>query len=568
MVIPMPPHPSAIRALLPSRADYPSDRAGWRRDALAGLTVGVVAIPLALGFGVSSGAGASAGLITAIVAGFVAAVFGGSGLQVSGPTGAMTIVLLPVVASHGVSALPTLAVLAGAFVVIGSVLRVGRAVALVPWPVVEGFTTGIAVVIALQQVASLLAPGRALGHDVVIAAWDAARVTRLDDAGSGLIVAAVVVTIAAVLGRVRPTWPSTLVALVIASGAAAALDLDVATVGALDLAVRTPDFSAWFDDLASLVRPAAVIALLAALESLLSARVADGMSDSSSTDPDRELLGQGLANVAAGLVGGIPATGAIARTAVNVRAGARTRVAAATHAVVVLVLVVAAAPLVARVPLAALSGVLLFTAARMVDRVAMRALLGASGSDAAIYVATAIATVALDLVRAVEIGVAISIVLALRSAAAASDVTHQRVDDLVDDDRARELLSRHVLVYRLEGALFFAAAQRFLDRLTHLDHTRVVVLRLGFVHVLDSTGAHLVAEQVEALRSRGIAVLVCGVQPRHERLLAAVGIPGPVLAPDFLFTSLPDALEHALGIVSGPGAQPGDRLVEQPEAGA
>lgn len=553
---------NAIRAALgtianrtvPRRADFPQDRATWTADLVAGLTVGIVALPLALGFGIGAGLGATPGLVTAIVAGIVAAVFGGSRLQVSGPTGAMTVVLVPVVAQHGVGAVPVLAVLAGILVIAAGWLGLGRAVTLVPWPVVEGFTVGIATIIFLQQLPLLLEVPRSHQHDTLPATIHALRVADWNAAVPAMVVALGVMVTMWVLRRIRPTFPGSLVAIVVAAVAVAWFDADVDTIGAisldsLDAHMTVPSLAGIRD----LVPAAAIIALLAALESLLSARVADGMSDVPATDPDRELVGQGLANIAAGLAGGMPATGAIARTAVNVRAGARTRAASMFHGIVLAAVLLGASGLVAHIPLAALAGVLMVTAIRMVDRSAVRSILRASRSDALVFAMTTATTILFDLVLAVQIGVVVSMVLVLRATARASSVQEEdsaaRVDH-VEDAELRDLLREHVVVYRLEGSLFFGAAQRFLDELTALDKAKVVVLRLGWLQVLDASGAHALIETIDALEHRGITVLVCGAQERHQRVLEAVGIPGEHLDESRLFTHLDAALEQARSIVA------------------
>ena len=542
--------------VLPRRDDFPHDRSGWGIDLVAGLTVGIVALPLALGFGIGAGLGAGPGLVTAIVAGIVAAIFGGSRLQVSGPTGAMTVVLVPVVADHGAAAVPLLAVLAGIIVVAAGWLGLGRAVTLVPWPVVEGFTVGIATIIFLQQVPILLDVPRSRDHDTLPATIHALQQADWDLAGPRIAIAVGVVAMMVVLRRIRPAFPGSIVAIVVAAVAAYALDLDVRTIGTLDLGtmhagVDVPSVST----LQQLLPAAAIIAALAALESLLSARVADGMSDLPPTDPDRELVGQGLANVAAGLVGGMPATGAIARTAVNVRAGARTRAAAMFHGFVLLGILLGAAGLVAYVPYAALAGVLMLTAVRMVDVAAVRSLLRASRSDTVIFLVTAGTTIAFDLITAVEIGVVVTMVLVLRVMARSSSVGPEAQATLaatmqLDDERLHELLDERIVVYRLDGSLFFGAAHRFVDELASLDRARVVVLRLGGLHVLDSSGAQALAETIEAFDHRGVSVILCGLQPRHRKVLAAVGIPGARIADDRMATDLRAAIDRAHALVA------------------
>lgn len=543
-----------VSLLLPRRDDYAGLRTGWRADLMAGVTVAVVALPLALGFGVTSGAGAAAGLVTAVVAGLVAALLGGSHVQVSGPTGAMTVVLVPIVARHGPEAIPAVAVMAGGLVVVAGLLGFGRLVHLVPWPVVEGFTAGIGVVIALQQVPLALGTPRVDGENAALVALRTAAATDWAAAVPSLAVVLLVVAVVLVLPRVLPAVPASLVAVVLATLVAELTRLEVERIGTLPAGLPAPSVPLLTPEAtASLVPAALAVAALAALESLLSARVADGMADDQRrTDPDRELVGQGLANVASGLVGGLPATGAIARTAVNVRAGARTRLAAATHAVVLVVAVAGLAPLVARIPLPALAGVLLVTAARMVNVAAVRSIWRSGPSGALVLGLTFATTLVFDLVVAVELGVALTAVLALRTVARASGVHREEIDpDHVGEETERALLAEHVAVYRVDGALFFADAGRFLDELVQVRDVRVVVLRLSSVRLLDTSGAYALGRVVEHLERRGIVVLLKGLRPEHRRLVAAVGALDGLEGAGHLVDDLGEAIEHARQHASG-----------------
>jgi SulP family sulfate permease len=535
----------SLGSLLPRRSDYAGLDRSWPRDLAAGLTVGIVALPLALAFGVASGVGAAPGLVTAVVAGAVAAVFGGSHLQVSGPTGAMTVVLVPLVAQHGPSIVYPVAVLAGVVVVLAAALRLGRLLAYIPWPLVEGFTVGIAVVIAAQQVPSALGIPK---PDVENAAGAAAvAIGRFAQhphwAVLGLLLLAVALT--AALPRLHRSLPASLLAVVAVTVVAEVAHVQVTRIGALPSSLPVPSLPD-LSHLGSLAGPVVIVAFLAALESLLSARVADGMADTPQHDPDRELLGQGLANLASGLCGGMPATGAIARTAVNARAGASTRVAALTHALVLAVIVYAASGLVGRIPLVALAGVLLVTAYRMVERHNVRAVLGSTRNDALVFVLTAIGTVAFDLIKAVEAGLAVAVVLAVvHLAKTAQAVPEPLSSDGLDSEHEHELLVQHVLTYRLDGPLFFAASARFLAQLTATADVRVVILRMSSMVMLDATGARGLGELVQQLSERGITVLVKGASPEHTRLLTAVGTLAPVLAQGHVFDDLPSAVAHA-----------------------
>ncbi len=537
---------ASLRRLLPGRAEVARMRRQPGRDLLAGLTVAVVALPLALGFGVASGLGASAGLATAIVAGAVAAIFGGSNLQVSGPTGAMTVVLVPIAHRHGPAGVLTVGLLAGILLLGLAFLRAGRAVRYVPVPVVEGFTAGIAAVIFLQQVPAALGVHARDGDKVALVAWEAVVDFAHHPDWTALAIAAGVAVSMLAGSRRWPTIPFSLLAVAVATIVVAVGGGEVATLGALPATLPRPSLG--FLDLTavpSLTSAAVAVAALAALESLLSASVADAMTVGERHDPDRELFGQGLANLAVALFGGVPATGAIARTAVNVRSGASSRLAALTHAVTLAAIMLVAAPVVARIPLAALAGVLLATALRMVEISAVRALARASRSDAAVLVLTAGATLAFDLVVAVLLGLAAAGALALRQIARSARLEEVPLDP--DDHHEAEytLLAEHIVVYRIDGPMVFTAAHRFLSELSEVAPIRVLVLRLSRVSTIDSTGATVLRNVIDRLEHRGITVYLCGLRPEHTGPLAAIGLLDRLHGRGQMFDSAPAAIRAA-----------------------
>jgi SulP family sulfate permease len=533
------------RGLLPSAADYRDVPRTWRGDLLAGITVGIVALPLALAFGVSSGAGAAAGLITAIVAGLVAAMFGGSPVQVSGPTGAMVVVLGPVVAVHGVSAIPVVTVLAGVIVIAAGLLKLGRTVTFIPWPVIEGFTLGIAVIIFLQQVPSAFGATPGASSNAAVAAWQS--LTHLDGATAvwSLAIAAIVILVMWVAPKVHRSLPGSILAIGIVTVLVTVTHLPVALLGALpsSLPAPTPP-SITLATIAVFLSPALTIAALAAIESLLSARVAASLAETGAYDADRELVGQGLASIASGFFGGMPATGAIARTAVNVRAGGRTRLAAIIHSVVLVGVVYLATGPVSQIPLAALAGVLMFTAVKMVSVATVRSVVGSTRSDTVVFVLTAIVTVSFDLILAVEIGIAVAAFFALRTLAQSGGVHREQLPGPVTPGDER------IAVFRLDGALFFGTAERILDRVNETGSVSVVILRMSQVQVMDATGAHVIADIVRSLEQRGVTVLVKGVQARHLSLVTRVGVLRMLRHRDHLFDELSEAVAHARSHVS------------------
>ncbi|RPF22227.1 SulP family inorganic anion transporter [Myceligenerans xiligouense] len=550
-----------LRGLLPVRADYDVRPRTLRADLVAGVTVGVVALPLALAFGISSGVGPAAGLVTAVIAGIVAAVFGGSNVQVSGPTGAMAVVLAPIVAEYGPGSVALVTIGAGLVVLVLGVLRLGRVVTFIPWPVVEGFTLGIAAIIFLQQVPSALGVPAEAGHNTLVAALGAMG----DAAGAPdtatlwtLGIVAAVAALMLTLPRIHGALPASLVAVVVVTVAAELAGASAPRIDALPSALPVPYLP---DVTTGAVRDVfgamIAVAALATIESLLSARVAatmpTGRGGSGPYEPDRELVGQGLASVASGMFGGMPATGAIARTAVNVRSGARTRLAAVVHALVILAVIYLATGPVSRIPLAALAGVLMVTSFRMVHAGTVRAVLTSTRSDAVTFAVTAIITVAFDLIEAVQIGLLVAAFLTLRHVARAASV-HR--DPLPGAARPGD---EHIASYRLEGAMFFGAAGRILAEVTQgsrRDGVSVVILRLSQVRLVDATGANALAELITELEQRGVTVLVKGVQDRHRRLLVNVGALNRLRHENHLFTTLDAAVAHARSHVARePGSQ-------------
>jgi SulP family sulfate permease len=528
--------------LLPHRGDYAGLRQSWRRDLLAGVTVGVVALPLALAFGISSGGGADAGLITAVVAGLVAAVFGGSAVQVSGPTGAMAVVLAPIVAQHGLGAVAVTTVLAGLLVLMAGFTGLGRAVTFIPWPVIEGFTLGIAAIIFLQQVPAAFGTTAPTGRRTLPAAWSVMTHPDWSVARSTLGVVGLVALLMVVLPRLNRAIPESLTAVVAATLLVTMLGLPAATIGKLPAHLPAPQMPyADVEVLRTLLGAALAIATLAAIESLLSARVAATMSATGSYDPDRELVGQGLASMAAGFFGGMPATGAIARTAVNVRSGARTRLAAIVHSLVLLAVVYLATGPVSAIPLSALAGVLMVTSFRMVSFGTVRKIMHSTRSDALAFVLTALVTVCFDLIEAVKIGIMIAAFFALRTVARRSTVVREELPG------PRQPGDERIALLRLDGAMFFGAAERLSNAITDTEHpdVSVVIIRMSQLGMLDATGAHTLAEIAQELEARGITVIIKGVQPEHLNLLANVGIFDALRHENHLLGSLDEAVAHA-----------------------
>jgi SulP family sulfate permease len=390
----------------------------WREDLLAGITVGVVALPLALGFAITTGAPASTGLTTAVIAGFIAALFGGSNYQVSGPTGAMTVVLVPIVSQYGVASLTIIGAIAGTLILLMAILRLGRFIDRIPFAVMEGFTLGIALIIALQQVPLILEIPKSEGtHTLEIALKTFASALDSEFHWTAIFLALSTLVIKRKwikfqnLLKIPFRIPGSIVAVFVMTLFSIIAQLDIQRIEGLPRSISlSTNFSRLDIPFIELFYAAFVVALLGAIESLLSARVADGMAhkvigpEIEKHNPNRELLGQGLGTIASACVGGLPATGAIARTGVNVNSGAQSRLAAIFHSIFLLLVVLFFAPIVSYIPTSVLAGVLLGTSLRIASPQSIREALTTTFAGKLTYISTAISVLLIDLIWGILIG--------------------------------------------------------------------------------------------------------------------------------------------------------------------
>lgn len=499
----------------------------FRADAVAGFTVAVVALPLAMALGIASGASPDKGLITAVVAGFLISTFGGSRLQVGGPTGAFVVVIFNVIAQYGYDGLLIATFLAGVILVLAGVLRLGELIRFIPHTVIIGFTAGIAIIIASSQVKNFLGLSLGTVPAEFLPQWQAyahalgsfEMVTVAVGAGAlGLII---------LLRKLVPRAPGFLIAVIVSSAAVAWLQLPVETIGSrfgsnpIGLPVPSvPDISLL--KITAVLPSAFTIAFLAGVEALLSAVVADGMAGTRHR-PNQELIGQGIANLGSALFGGLPATGAIARTATNIRSGARTPVAGLLHAVFLLLFILFASDLMSLVPMAALAAVLFVVAFGMSEYERFLALLKMPNSDRAVLLTTFGLTVFVDLTAAIAVGITLASLLFMASMAAATGIdTSARADrDLDSEDRQqRSSLPAGVEVFRLTGPLFFGVAGQLLETLRRIGPSpRVIILRMRLVPLLDASGARALKEFVDLSASVGTRIVMSGVQPQPRVML-------------------------------------------------
>jgi SulP family sulfate permease len=527
-------------ALLEARKAGLFRRGDIWRNVVAGVVVGIVALPLAMAFAIASGAKPEQGLYTAIVAGLATSVLGGTRVQVSGPTGAFIAVLAGITAQYGIAGLQAATLMAGAMLLVMGFLQLGGVIRFIPSPVIVGFTSGIAVIIFVGQWGYFfgLPPVAADAH-FHEKLWALAQaLPGLHPATTGIAVLALAIVVAGnrVLDRIPGLGriPAPLVAMLAATAVQAAWQFPgVATIGSAFGGIpRSLPSLHWpqigLTDVIQLVGPAFAIALLGAIESLLTAVVVDGMTGTRH-NPNQELIGQGAANVIAPIFGGFAATGAIARTATSVRNGATNPIAGIVHSVFLVLVIVLFAPFASHVPLAALAAILFFVAWTMSDvRHFGRLLRRAATSDRIVLLATFGLTVFVDLVVAVNVGVVLAALLFMRRMAESVSVQQEVFGGSEARGESGEPLPAipaSVLVYRIDGPFFFGAAEKLEATVERAQlHVESVVIRLGRVPFMDATGMHTLSEIIERFHRRGIRVLLVEIPERLSRALARAGV--------------------------------------------
>jgi sulfate permease, SulP family len=509
-----------------------------RADVFAGITVAVVALPLSMALAIASGVGPERGLFTAIVAGFFISALGGSRHQIGGPTGAFVVVVFNVVQQFGYDGLVVATIMAGVMLIDAGFLRLGTFIKYVPFPVVTGFTSGIAVIIFSSQVGDLL--GLKLGHvpGDVFGKWHA----YFSALGSFSIAAFVLslgsLAIIILLRRLAPKWPAFLIAIAAGSLVVSAMHLNVGTIGTrfggLPNMLPAPHWPAFdFAELQKLLPSAFTIFVLGGIESLLSAVVADGMTGRRHRS-NLELVAQGIANIASASMGGIPATGAIARTATNIRAGARSPIAGIVHSFTVLMLMMAFAPYASYIPLAALGAVLAMVCWNMAEIGAFRIILSGPVGDRAVLLATFLLTVFVDLSVAIAVGMVMAAFLFMhRMAKVVESETNVSLLQEDEDDFAapnasalyREKLPAGVEVFQLNGPFFFGAAAHFEQALSRAGgRPKILILNMTRVPLIDTTGAAILRKFLASTEARGTRVILAGVKDGPATVLDGMKI--------------------------------------------
>ena len=533
-------------------------RAELRADLTAGVIVGIVALPLSIAFAIASGVTPDRGLWTAIVAGFLISALGGSRVQIGGPTGAFVVIVYGIVQQYGVDGLIVATLMAGGILVAMGLLRFGAAIKFIPHPVIIGFTSGIALIILSSQVKDFLGLRMGTVPAEFVEKWGA----YAEAIGTASPVAVGVALLALVIvlywPRVTTKVPSPFVALIVTTALVQLGGLEVETIGSrfgvISAAIPRPVLPALgWSEVMGLVGPAFTIALLGGIESLLSAVVADGMLGTRHRS-NVELIGQGVANVASALVGGIPATGALARTATNVRSGARTPVAGMMHAVTLLLITLFFGRWAALIPMATLAAILVVVAYNMSEWRVFVSEFRDPRSDVAVLVTTFLLTVLVDLTVAIGVGMVLASFLFMRRMSEVSEVTEIRRESSDEDDADGHVdprlagLGRDVQVYAINGPFFFGAADRFKDTIAQVGaRPKVLVLRLRDVPVIDSTGLSALLDVVKRSRKEGTRVLLTEVRPSVRQVIARSRVGDHLGAAD-----ITDSLDEALATLRRP----------------
>lgn len=503
-------------------------------DLMAGIIVGIVALPLAIAFGIASGVSPEKGIITAIVAGFAVSAFGGSRVQIGGPTGAFIVIIYGIIQQYGIEGLTIATILAGIFLVLLGVFHLGTIIKYIPYPIIVGFTSGIALTIFTTQIKDLFGLSIADVPADFLAKWKVyfQHIDTIDWWSTGVGILSVIII--AISPKLSKKIPGSLIAIVVMTIAAYLLKMyagvtSIETIGdRFTINSEIPDAempNMTWEVVKELISPAITIAVLGAIESLLSATVADGVI-SAKHDSNQELVGQGIANILTPIFGGIPATGAIARTMTNINNGGRTPVAGIIHAVVLLLIFLFLMPLAQYIPMACLAGVLVIVAYNMSGWRTFKQLMKNPKSDVTVLLITFLLTVIFDLTIAIEIGLVIACLLFMRRMAEVTQVSviKDEIDPNTESDV--ELHEEHLIipegveVYEINGPYFFGIANRFEEIMTQMgDRPKVRIIRMRKVPFIDSTGIHNLTNFVEMSQRENIHIIFSGVNEKVHKTL-------------------------------------------------
>ncbi len=531
------------------------------RDIVAGLIVGVVALPLAIAFAIASGVSPDKGLITAIVAGITISALGGSRVQIGGPTGAFIVIVYAIVGQHGIGGLTIATFMAGIILIAMGFARLGSLLKYIPYPLIVGFTSGIAVIIFSSQVKDFFGMSITQVPADFIGKWKLYTQHFGEINWYAVALALATVLIVLYFSKVTSKIPGSIVAIVLGTLAVYWFKLPVTTIettfGEIPNHFSMPAFPKLdLDTVRLLIQPAITIALLGGIESLLSAVVADGMIGGQHRS-NTELVAQGAANIFSSLFGGIPATGAIARTATNVRNGGRTPIAGITHAITLLVIMILLAPFAKLIPMACLAGILVVVAYHMSEWRQFKSLLKGNKWDVLVLLVTFFLTIIFDLVIAIEVGVVLSSFALMKRMSESMKIENAvelfpnasgEAEKLFEDELPR--LPKGVSIFEISGALFFGAAQTFQDTLMNMqENPRVLILRMRNVPFIDSTGIYRLTEIIKRFNARGVTVILSGVNPQVKSDLIKADIYA-VLDESNLLSDIDSSIKRASAILN------------------
>lgn len=537
-------------------------RAGYegrqlRKDVFSGIIVGIVALPLAIAFAVASGVSPEKGLITAVVAGFIISALGGSRVQIGGPTGAFIVIVLGIVTDYGLDGLLISTIMAGIFLIGFGLMRLGSVLKYIPHPLVVGFTSGIALVIFSTQIKDALGLQLDIIPGAFIDKWGAyiGNIGTINYIAVGITLITILITLLArhITGKI----PGSFIAIVLITAVVAIFDLPVTTIETVfgeipgNFSFQLPQVN--WDNLALYVQPAFTIALLGAIESLLSAVVADGMIGGNHRS-NTELIAQGVANVVTPLFGGIPATGAIARTATNVRNGGRTPVAGIIHALTLLLIMLFFGRWAKLIPMSCLAGILIVVAYNMSEWRSFISILKGSRYDVIILLTTFVLTVLVDLTVAIQIGVVLAAFLFMQRMSKGSSI--------IPVDSESDMLDNYsdippcIEIYEISGPFFFAAAKKYQEVLKNFQvHTQVMIIRMRHVPFIDATGIHNFRETLHELKHHRKTVILSGVRPEVQAELEKSGL-ADYIGRENIYASFDDALPAAKSLLDPCAAGP------------
>lgn len=528
------------------------------KDLIAGIIVAIIALPLSIALGISSGVSPEKGLITAIIAGFIISLLGGSRVQIGGPTGAFVVIVFGIIQNHGVDGLIIATFMAGIILVLFGLLRFGSLIKYIPYPITVGFTSGIAVTLFSTQVKDFLGLSMTKTPSEFIPKWEAyishMNTTNLYTLAIGLLALIILIF----WPKINKKIPGSLIALIVTTLVVFIFNLPVATIGSqfgkISSNIPMPHIpNLNLNTLKALIGPAFTIALLGGIESLLSAVVSDGMIGDKHNS-NAELISQGIANMGSSLFGGIPATGAIARTAANVKNGGRTPISGIVHSITLLLIMLVFMPLAKFIPLTTLSAILIIVSYNMSEWRTFKAILKAPKSDIAILLTTFFLTVLFDLVIAIGIGMVVSMCLFMRRVATSIEVNELNENDCsdksnIDTDMENLKVGENVLVYDIRGHLFFGAVDTFMNTMKEInDDAKVLVLRMRHTKTLDVTGYKQIKNIALSCKSRNMTLIISELQEQPKKVMRLMGFID-TLGEDHFATNFDEALEKANSLI-------------------